>query len=79
MLPNGIMKFTLTPEQFEAKRAILANNGINVTDNTGTIDTHGCVIDYSYDGATLTLTVRSKPWLITEAAIESKLTGFFAG
>lgn len=72
------MTISITPEQLAAKEAVLAQNGIVITGTSGEVNSHGCVIDYTYADPVLALTVRSHPFLAPESLVESKLAAFFA-
>lgn len=71
------MTFPLTPAQLAEKKCTLAQNGITITGDSGSVSSHGCVIAYSYDGAALTLRVLSHPWYLATAVVEEKLAAFF--
>lgn len=72
--------FTMTPEEFTAARAeLLDKQGIEIPDgvNHGNISKLGATVQYDYDGTTLTLTVISKPFLISCGAARNMMRKFF--
>lgn len=71
------MNIPITPEQLEAKRASLAANGINIVGDSGEVKSHGCIVDYSYDGATLALTVKHAPWPLSVYYVERHIETYF--
>lgn len=72
------MNILITRPQLQAKKAVLAQNGIVIDGDSGTVDSHGVTVDYTYDGETLALTVVKKPFFCPESAVEDKLREFFA-
>lgn len=72
------MTFQISPAELEAKRQQLGKSGITIEGDSGTIQTHGVALSYTYDGATLTVTTVSKPFYIPQSTIDSELSGFFA-
>ncbi len=59
--------FTITPAQFTAYLALMPSNGLEITPvdaDHGQAVGHGVTIDYAYDGTTLTLTGRDKPFFV---------------
>lgn len=71
------MNISITPERFEAKRKELAAQGIDIKGESGRVEAHGVKVDYKYDGATLSLAVISKPFIISTAAVEGRLKAWF--
>lgn len=72
------MKYTLTPEQFESKRATLAENGVILTGDSGTFNTHGFSGTFTYDGTTLDVEVQHEPFFFTAGEFYDRLTKFMA-
>lgn len=52
----------LTEEQFEQKRQQLADNGVVLTGNSGTVSARGCTITFGYTGGLLTVNVDKAPF-----------------
>lgn len=72
--------FTMSPEEFSAARTkLLSDQGIEIPEgvNHGTISKLGATVQYDYDGETLTLTVISKPFLISCGAARNMMRKFF--
>lgn len=64
----------MTPEQFTAKSAQLkAEQGLELTGDSGTLSKDGVIVDYAYDGENLSLNVLHKPFLVSESYVETKL------
>ena len=62
--------YPLTPTQFNALRAKLLLQGIQLpSDSQGVLSFKGIELKYNYDGAKLTLSVLKKPFLIAESLI----------
>lgn len=76
-MANSILRFPMTREQFDARRAALAAKGIAITGDSGEIDQRGVRVRYAYDGAVLSLEVFKKPMLVTRGYVEGKITEWF--
>lgn len=75
-----MIEIAMTPQMFAAKAAQLkAEEGIDLTVNAGTVEKSGVKASYTYDGATLTVTILSKPWLVTTGYCENKMLAWLAG
>ena len=62
--------YPLTPTQFNALRAKLLLQGIQLpSDSQGVLSFKGIELKYNYDGAKLTLSVLKTPFLIAESLI----------
>jgi hypothetical protein len=75
-----LQSFTLTPEQLKSCAATLLSEHqivVDATQPSGIIKSHGAVIDWSYNGSVLTVQCMSKPWVISESAVQSGIAGFF--
>ena len=60
---NAPQTWTVTPEQYAALVAKAQAAGIPLTGtNYGRIEKHGVVLEETYDGKTLTITVESRAW-----------------
>ena len=71
-----MIQVEMTPERFAQLAAKLkAEQGIVLTGNKGTINSHGAQADYNFDGAELTVTVTHSPFPFSKAAAESWLRG----
>ena len=68
------MTFPFTRPQFEAKKQELAPSLGQLADK-GLIFRNGVKLEYEYNesSSTLTLTIKEKPFLLTEAVIESQV------
>lgn len=76
------MTFTLTREQFEQKKQELAiSQGIVVIGDSSTLSHSGVTVMYSYNQptSTLTIAITSRPFLISRAAVESRIRQWFDG
>ncbi|MGA7409032.1 MAG: hypothetical protein WBW33_01020 [Bryobacteraceae bacterium] len=76
------LTFTLTREQFEAKRADLAAKGFALAGDSGeTPNFEGIVLAYAYSEPTqtLTLTVVQHPLLKPELFIDQAIEQYFGG
>lgn len=72
------LSFSLTPDQFSARKAELAGQGVVISGDTGTLDYKGVEVQYTYDGThALTVTVEHHPFLEPEFAIDSTITKWF--
>lgn len=68
----------ISREQFEAARAKLASEqNIVLTGDKGEVEGHKVGVGFSYDGATLTLTVEHKPWIYPESEVEKQIRSWF--
>lgn len=71
--------FPLTPQQFAAKKDQLRQNGVAVPDdNAGEIISQGVTVDYSYDGQTLSLTIKDKPFFYPDILVEGRIREWFS-
>lgn len=68
-----MLQVPMTREQYNSKVAELAGKGIELAGDRGSVDQSGVTVAYEYDGATLTLDVRHKPFLVTTSYCEAKL------
>ena len=69
----------MTPAEYLARKTMLAEDGVTITGESGTLDYKGVEVAYSYNGAdTLTITVEHKPWVIPESEIDNKIRQWFA-
>ncbi len=75
-----MMQFKLTPEQFKARlQQVEARVGQTLPTDTGRITHSGVTVEYGYNGALLTVNVRSKPFFLSEGFVENEITAWFAG
>jgi hypothetical protein len=68
-----MLQIPISRERLEEKRAELAANGITLTGDIGVIDSHGVRAVYSYDGTTLSVEVKGKPFLVSKSYVEGKI------
>jgi hypothetical protein len=78
MATLATFSFPLTPDQYEARKAALTENGVVIVGTSGVVDYRGIEVAYEYDGAILTVTVEHKPWIIPESEINSKIADWFS-
>ena len=80
-MANKTLTFQLTPEQFEQRKEIIAQAGIQIPNgNIGEISHKGVTVKYAYDGVSqLQVVVEHKPWMIPTSTVESKITEWFQG
>jgi hypothetical protein len=77
--------FTVTQAQFDALVAKANASGVPLSGSpTGRAGKDGVTLDWSYDGATLTLTVESRAWYDPsvadiEAGVASMVNGVISG
>jgi hypothetical protein len=74
------MVFHLTRAEFDAKKEELRQLGVNITTDTGVLLYKGIKLDYEYLEPTgfLTILIITKPFLISESAIHSRLKSWFS-
>lgn len=70
----------LTRPQLEAARAKLAKSGTFLVGDTGILNGSGVTLDVSYSdvNGTLTCSVQSKPFYVSNGFVESKVREWFA-
>ena len=68
----------MTREEFTAKAAELAQNGIQITGDHGEADKDGVTVAYTYQNGTLTLQIMRKPVFVTLGYCEGKLKEWLA-
>ena len=74
----GPVAFSINVEQdeFEAKMAELANQGIVPTE-PGQIYHSGCLLHYSYTAPLLRIQISSKPFFLSYQDVENKIREWF--
>jgi hypothetical protein len=75
------LTFRLTRAQLETHRIQLFNRtGVLLEDDSGTVYTRGCVIDFLYSEPSqlLTITPVSKPFFLPESLIQKEITNWFS-
>lgn len=70
MNPPQIWK--ITPEQYAAMEAKVNAAGVAISGDSGTASHEGATVRWSYDGATLSVTVVSAP-MFCEKIVEKKI------
>ncbi len=73
------MKFHVTPEQIEAARSKLAEEGFPISSESGAIENDGYRIGYSFAGGALILQVFAKPRFVPIIAVKAKIRSLLAG
>jgi hypothetical protein len=69
-----MIQIPLTPEEFEAKAAALAEKqGIHLPGRQGTIEKMGLKASYVYENGVLTINILDKPFFLSEDMIEKQL------
>lgn len=78
MTPH-VLTFSLSPDEFAARKAALAGQGVNIAGDSGDISHDGVKVAYAYNGTdTLTITVEHKPFVLPESTIEKDITAWFS-
>ena len=72
------MTLTLTRPQLEAARTKLLSQGVLLVGDSGSVTHDGVMITYAYFGGTLTVEVRKKPIIFSDAFVESKISKWFS-
>jgi hypothetical protein len=62
---------------FEQKRRDLAQRGMALAGDEGTLEAQGCEVSFAYDGSMLRIQVLKKPAFFTEALVEGQIQRFF--
>ena len=74
--------FSITPltrDQFEAARGGLAEQGVVVLGDEGTIEASRIGLYFAYNGTdTLIITIEHKPWIVPASVIEKRIREWFA-
>jgi len=79
-MANTPQTWTVTPEQYAGLVAKAQAAGIPLTGQPGPIETHGVVLEETYDGTTLTITVESRAWYDPSVAdIQAKIAAAING
>ena len=68
-----MIQLPLTPDQFAHHAAKLAEQGINITGNEGTISKMGVTAAYKYAEDLLTINILEKPFFVTTEYCEQQL------
>jgi len=68
-----MIEIPLTPEEFAAKSAQIAKQGIVLTGNEGTIEKMGVKANWAYADGLLKITILDKPFFLSEASVEEQL------
>lgn len=71
------MQINLTRAELEAARTRLAAMNIQITGDSGEITNSGVTLDYGYVEPVLVITVKHKPFIYPESAIEAKIRDWF--
>jgi len=71
-----MIEIPLTPEEFAAKSAQIAKQGIVLAGNEGTIEKMGVKAHWSYSDGVLKIAILDKPFFLSEAAVEEQLKKF---
>ena len=73
------MQFTLTRQQFDARRAqVAATTGEALTGDTGTVAYKGVTLRYECDEPALTVTLLKKPLIVPTSHVEGQIKDWFA-
>ena len=71
---NTPQKWTVTPEQYAMLVAKAQDAGVPLTGTNGIVKKDGVVLEESYDGTTLTITIDSRAWYDPSVAdIQAKI------
>ena len=77
-MASHILIFSLTPNEFMTRVAMLIGQGVIITGDSGTIEHSGVTLAYSYNGVdTMTVTIVHKPFIIPEGTVENAITKWF--
>jgi hypothetical protein len=76
-MPQTVQNFTLNRQQLEKVRGDLANEGVQLVGDNGTIDKMGCDVKFEYVEPTLTVTVIHHPFLVSDGYVENKINSWF--
>jgi hypothetical protein len=68
-----MIEIPLTPEEFAAKSAQIAKQGIVLTGHEGTIEKMGVKAHWSYTGGVLKIAILDKPFFLSEQSVEDQL------
>ena len=73
--------FTVTPGQFAEIQAQAAAKGLQLATDSGTCEHSGVTVQYAYDATaqTLSLTVLSKPFIVSCGMVNGKLHDLIDG
>lgn len=72
-----MIQIPLTEEQYAQKVQQLVPYGVAITGRAGQIAKDGVTVAYAYDGKTLTLTVKHKPFVLAESYIDGQIKHWF--
>ena len=73
---NAPQTWTVTPTQYAALVSMVRAAGIPLTGYNGTVSKDGVVLEETYDGTTLSITVESRAWYDPDiASIQAKIAG----
>lgn len=78
---NQAQTWKVTPKQYAAMEADINASGFPISGNSGTAEKDGVRMSWTYDGATLSITVLSAPLFCTgiaEGAIDSAVNAELA-
>lgn len=71
--------YPLTPSGFTALRTRLLELGVTLpAEDAGVLSYQGIVLNYNYDGITLTLSIRQKPFIVPSSMIWDQVDKWIA-
>lgn len=68
----------LSRPKLEEARTTLRDAGVDLREDTGTVEHKGVVAQYAYENETLTIEVLTKPVLVSQAKVEWVIREWFA-